>query len=122
MCMRYETAAISFHEEDGDFSLWTVDMPSEIVDEARKTADLHQESLLEIMELTPTVNGPTDTCLHFLFENEGQFSLCTMNMDKAFLWDYQHEGSSVRGSREDIVEELGDFFYCQAATPEEVMM
>ena len=90
--------------------------------EARKTADLHQESLLEIMELTPTVNGPTDTCLHFLFENEGQFSLCTMNMDKAFLWDYQHEGSSVRGSREDIVEELGDFFYCQAATPEEVMM
>ena len=35
---------------------------------------------------------------------------------------YQHEGSSVRGSREDIVEELGDFFYCQAATPEEVMM
>ena len=99
MCMRYETAAILFHEEDGDFSLWTVDM-----------------------ELTPTVNGPTDTCLHFLFENEGQFSLCTMNMDKAFLWDYQHEGSSVRGSREDIVEELGDFFYCQAATPEEVMM
>ena len=95
---------------------------NEIVDEARKTADLHQESLLEIMELTPTVNGPTDTCLHFLFENEGQFSLCTMNMDKAFLWDYQHEGSSVRGSREDIVEELGDFFYCQAATPEEVMM
>ena len=83
MCMRYETAAILFHEEDGDFSLWTVD---------------------------------------FLFENEGQFSLCTMNMDKAFLWDYQHEGSSVRGSREDIVEELGDFFYCQAATPEEVMM
>ena len=79
MCMRYETAAILFHEEDGDFSLWTVDMPSEIVDEARKTADLHQESLLEIMELTPTVNGPTDTCLHFLFENEGQFSLCTMN-------------------------------------------
>lgn len=122
MCMRYETAAILFHEEDGDFSLWTVDMPSEIVDEARKTADLHQESLLEIMELTPTVNGPTDTCLHFLFENEGQFSLCTMNMDKAFLWDYQHEGSSVRGSREDIVEELGDFSYCQAATPEEVMM
>ena len=58
MCMRYETAAILFHEEDGDFSLWTVDMPSEIVDEARKTADLHQESLLEIMELTPTVNGP----------------------------------------------------------------
>ena len=36
MCMRYETAAILFHEEDGDFSLWTVDMPSEIVDEARK--------------------------------------------------------------------------------------
>ena len=120
--MRYETAAILFHEEDGDFSLWTVDMPSEIVAEARKTADSHQESLPEVMKLIPTVNGPTDTCLHFVFENEGRFSLCAMSMDKAFLWDHQHEGSSVRGSREDIAEEPGDFFYCQATTPEEMMM
>ncbi len=42
--------------------------------------------------------------------------------NNVYLYPYQHEGSSVRGSREDIVEELGDFFYCQAATPEEVMM
>ena len=43
-------------------------------------------------------------------------------MQNRIIENYQHEGSSVRGSREDIVEELGDFFYCQAATPEEVMM
>lgn len=120
--MRYETAAILFHEEDGDFSLWTVDMPSEIVAEARKTACSSHGSLLEIMGLVPVTNGPADTRLHFLFKNEDQFSLCAMDMDKAFLWDHQHEGSSVRGSREDIAEELGDFFYCQATTPEEMVM
>lgn len=120
--MRYEAALILFHEEDGDFSLWTVDMPSEIVAEARKTADFRQEFLLEIMELVPVINGPADTRLHFLFEMKDQIFLCAMSMDKAFLWDYQHEGSSVRGSREDIAEELGDFFRCQAAMPEEMTM
>lgn len=113
---------ILFHEKDGDFSLWTVDMPSEIVAEARKTACSSQGSLLEIMGLVPVTNGPTDTRLHFLFKNEDQFSLCVMDMDKAFLWDHQHEGSSVRGSKKDITEEINDFFHYQEVTLEEMVM
>lgn len=109
--MKYQTAGVLFRVQEDDFSFWTADFPIEIVEQARRSTNRSQGSLHEMINQVPMMEGMDDKRMHFVFhEGEDIFSLCMITMDESFFLSYQNEGSSVRGSKEEIFTEVRDFF------------
>ena len=60
----------------------------------------------EIMDGVPVEQEPSDNTLHFLFPRGGKIACCSMEMEEQFFEEYSTHGTSVRGSREDIRQDL----------------
>ena len=60
----------------------------------------------EIMDGVPVEQEPSDNTLHFLFPRGGKIACCSMKMEERFFEEYSTHGTSVRGSRADIRQDL----------------
>lgn len=60
----------------------------------------------EIMDGVPVEQEPSDNTLHFLFPRGGKIACCSMEMEEQFFEEYSTHGTSVRGSRADIWQDL----------------
>ena len=60
----------------------------------------------EIMDGVPVEQEPSDNTLHFLFPRGGKIACCSMKMEEKFFEEYSTHGTSVRGSRADIRQDL----------------
>lgn len=110
--MKYQTAGVLFRVQEDDFSFWTADFPIEIVEQVRKSTNRSQGSLHEMMDQVPMMEGMDDKRMHFVFHEGGKlFSLCVTTMNESFFLRYQNEGSSIRGSKEEIITEVLAFFF-----------
>ena len=109
--MKYQTAVVLCHIQEDDFSFWIADFPTEIVEQARKSTPRCQGPLCEIIDQIPMLEEQEDMRMHFVF-HKGQdlFALCMVMVDESFFLRYHYEGSSIRGSKEEIITEVQDFF------------
>ena len=56
------------------------------------------------------ISEETDTALHLLFYENGNFTLHRQLVDESFLDAYQHTGCSARGAMEVILSEVAGCF------------
>ena len=108
--MRYDTAIILFCHGVNDSAVWEVDLPADFIQQARNTEPVMDGNLSSVMEQVPMIDEETDTALHLLFYENGQFSLRRQVVDDSFLDAYQHTGCSARGPMEVILSEVADCF------------
>lgn len=112
--MEYDTAVIVFRHGANDYSLWTVDLPRDMLREVQKAELVGHGELETVMENIPVIREDEDSPLAFLFRGADGVSLCIKAADEAFMEEHQHEGCSVRGDKELIMAEVMDLFQWQA--------
>lgn len=108
--MKYETAAVLFRHHTDDFVLWTVDLPATLLMEARRMENTAFGDLDFVMEELPVIPEGDNSLLHFLFKEGKNFSLFAKETDSAFMEVRQCSGCSVRGGKEDIIEDIRQHF------------
>ena len=58
------------------------------------------------MDGVPMEQEPSDNTLHFLFPRGGKIACCSMEMEEKFFEEYSTHGTSVRGRRIDIRQDI----------------
>ena len=93
------------HGED-DYGLWQVQIPVYLVRNILNSPQSFIGDVDEIMDGVPVEQEPSDNTLHFLFPRGGKIACCSMKMEEKFFEEYSTHGTSVRGSRADIRQDL----------------
>ena len=89
-----------------DYVLWQVQLPVYLVRNILNSPQSFIGDVDEIMDGVPVEQEPSDNTLHFLFPRGGKIACCSMEMEEQFFEEYSTHGTSVRGSREDIRQDL----------------
>lgn len=91
-----------------DYSLWTLTLPREKIHEIRQNTPATEGNLRDILEAVPSgVEQPESIC-NFVLPYSNGLRLFSVDMGENFADRNRHNGSSVRGRREDIMVELRD--------------
>jgi len=89
-----------------DYSLWTLTLPREKIHEFRQNTPAAEGNLRDIFEAVPSgVEQPESIC-NFVLPHSNGLRLFSVDMGENFADRNRHNGSSVRGRREDIMAEL----------------
>lgn len=102
----YELVNVFWHHGEDDYGLWQVQLPVYLV---RNILNSPQSFIGEWMRLWTAYlwsRSRPDNTLHFLFPRGGKIACCSMEMEEQFFEEYSTHGTSVRGSREDIRQDL----------------
>jgi hypothetical protein len=91
-----------------DFSLWTLTLPREKIHEIRQNNPTLEGSLRDIFEAVPSGGEQPESICHFVLPHGNGLRLFSVDMGENFADRNRHNGSSVRGSREQIIAELRD--------------
>lgn len=102
----YELVNVIWHHGEDDYGLWQVQIPLYLVRNILNSPQNFVGDLDEVMDSVPLEPWPPDNTLHFLFPRGGRIVCCSMEMEEKFFAEYSIQGSSVRGSRDEIREEL----------------
>lgn len=102
----YELVNVIWRHEEDDYGLWQVQLPLYLVRNILNSPENFTGDADEIMEGVPLAPWPSGNKLHFLFPRGGRIACCSMEMEEGFFAEYGIRGTSVRGSREDIREEI----------------
>jgi len=91
-----------------DYSLWTLTLLREKIHEIRQNTPAAEGNLRDIFEAVPSgVEQPESIC-NFVLPHSNGLRLFSVDMGENFADRNRHNGSSVRGRREDIMAELRD--------------
>lgn len=102
----YELANVLWHYGEDDYGLWQVQLPVYLVWNIFNGTQNSIGDLDEILDGLPIEQETCGTILHFLFPKGGKVVCCSVEMAETFMEEYSMQGSSLRGSRADIREEL----------------
>lgn len=102
----YELANVLLHYGEDDYGLWQVQLPVYLVWNIFNGTQNSIGDLDEILDGLPIEQETCGTILHFLFPKGGKVVCCSVEMTETFMEEYSMQGSSLRGSRADIREEL----------------
>lgn len=102
----YELVNVFWHHGEDDYGLWQVQLPVYLVRNILNSPQSFIGDVDEIMDGVPVEQEPSDNTLHFLFPRGGKIACCSMEMEEQFFEEYSTHGTSVRGSREDIRQDL----------------
>ena len=102
----YELANVLLHYGEDDYGLWQVQLPVYLVWNIFNGTQNSIGDLDEILDGLPIEQETCGTILHFLFPKGGKVVCCSVEMAETFMEEYSMQGSSLRGSRADIREEL----------------
>lgn len=103
---QYEMVNAIWHHGEDDYGLWQVEIPRYLVRNILNSPQSFVGDLDEVLDGVPLEPWPPNHTMHFLFPRGGRIACCSMEMEHEFFAEYGIQGSSVRGSREDIREEL----------------
>lgn len=103
---QYEMVNAIWHHGEDDYGLWQVEIPIYLVRNILNSPQNFVGDLDEVLDGVPLEPWPPNHTMHFLFPRGGRIACCSMEMGQEFFAEYGIQGSSVRGSREDIREEL----------------
>lgn len=119
--MRLETAAVLFRHHADDFTLWTVDIPTSLLQEAKRMENTAFGDLDFVMEELPVSPEGDDSKLYFLFKEDKNFSLFAKEATAAFMHAQRCNGCSVRGGKEDIIVDVLQHFEDMSLSPSMAM-
>lgn len=102
----YELVNILWHYGEDDYGLWQVQLPIYLVRNILNSPQCFIGDADEIMDGVPMDQESSDNTLHFLFPRGGKIACCSMKMEEKFFEEYSTHGTSVRGSRADIRQDL----------------
>lgn len=89
-----------------DFALWTLTLPREKILEIRQSNPALEGNLRDIFEAVPSGEEQPESICNFVLPHGNGLRLLSVDMGKNFADRNRHNGSSVRGRREDIMAEL----------------
>ena len=90
-----------------DFSVWTVDISEEDFKTAMTDSVRLSGDPAVILNGLPLTESKSETVLHFMFSNSKRSEIITTEVDDGFIYRYHDQGCSVRGSLQNILDELG---------------
>lgn len=102
----YELVNVLWHYGEDDYGLWQVQLPIYLVRNILNSPQCFIGDADEIMDGVPMDQESSDNTLHFLFPRGGKIACCSMKMEEKFFEEYSTHGTSVRGSRADIRQDL----------------
>lgn len=102
----YELVNVLWNHGEDDYGLWQVQIPVYLVRNILNSPQSFIGDVDEIMDGVPVEQEPSDNTLHFLFPRGGKIACCSMKMEEKFFEEYSTHGTSVRGSRADIRQDL----------------
>ena len=102
----YELVNVLWNHGEDDYGLWQVQIPGYLVRNILNSPQSFIGDVDEIMDGVPVEQEPSDNTLHFLFPRGGKIACCSMKMEEKFFEEYSTHGTSVRGSRADIRQDL----------------
>ena len=108
--MEYQTVIVLYHHGQDDYAVWITDLPAEMVREA-ETVGCARESLADIIKQLPLVDVAENT-IYLLSQQEEGFNLLKKETDPEFLEHYSGYGCSLRGTEEQVIDEILDV--CQS--------
>lgn len=106
--MEYQTVIVLYHYGTDDYAAWITDLPAEMVWEAEAVC-YSQDSLADIIKQLPLVDEAENT-LYLLSRQEEGFILLKKETDPEFLEHYSGYGCSLRGTEEQVIDEILDAF------------
>ncbi len=102
----YELVNVLWRYGEDDYSLWQVQLPVWQVRNILNSPQNFTGGSDEIMDDIPVEQGRSGNMVHFLFLRGGKIACCNMEMEEKFFEEYSNYGTSVRGSRADIRQDL----------------
>ena len=104
--MEYQTVIVLYHHGQDDYAVWITDLPTEMVRES-ETICCAGDSLADIIKQVPLVDEAENT-LYLLSHQEEEFSLLKKETAPEFLEHYSRYGCSLRGTEEQVIDEILD--------------
>lgn len=99
--------ALTKHGPD-DYDLWTLTLPREKLQGIRQQLPVFDGDMRRVFEKIPSADHQSDGTIHFLLPHSEGLTLFSKDMGENFRDDNRYNGSSVRGTREEIMAELRD--------------
>ena len=89
-----------------DYDLWNLTLPREKIQDIRQKQETVSGDLRQIFEGIPPADEQPEGTFHFALPHEGGLRLIPVDMGTDFSDRNRYNGTSVRGSREEIIAEL----------------
>ena len=102
-----ETMVLVFREDENDFMCWELDVNPGLLDEA-KTVEMCG-SLEALMKEMPVRDSYDPEVLTVVRHMNGQYELESFETPKEFMSSYECDGTSYRGTMEEIAEDIKEF-------------
>jgi len=102
----YVTARLLYKYGKNDYELWTVDISESDFKEVMQDSVRLSGKIESIMENIPMLYDEPATVCHFLFTNKDSATIITSQVSKDFVERYHDEGFSVRGCKQEILNEI----------------
>lgn len=112
------TMVLFCHGTD-DYSLWSVELPAEIIQDVKQGQLTAEGALDAVMDRVPDMRVCGENRLSLLFHQEGGFHLYVKEVNGALLETYRGDGWSVRGSRSSVMTEIQELVQDQNRDGEE---
>ena len=102
----YVTARVLYRHGENDFALWTVELKETDYEDAMQDIVRMKDTIEAVMNNLPLVDDEPETVCHFLFVSKDNAIIITSQVNKEFIEQYHNEGFSVRGFKQDIMDEV----------------
>nr|WP_217937100.1 hypothetical protein [Enterocloster clostridioformis] len=111
--MEYSQINALFKRDVNDYELWNLTLSREKIQEIGQVQEDIAGDLRQIFEGLPLDDGKTENNIHFALPHQDRLRLITVDMGEGFTDRNRYNGSSVRGSREEITAELREALKAQ---------
>lgn len=111
--MEYSQINALFKRNHNDYELWNLTLPREKIQEIRQVQEDISGDLRQIFEELPLDDGQMENKIHFALPHQDGLRIVTVDMGEGFADRNRYNGSSVRGSREEIISELRETLKAQ---------
>lgn len=106
--MNCKDAVFVFRDDLDDFTLWTVALPEDMIFEIKFGDRVAGNDVRSLLWEMPALSENSENRLTLLATEDGAPVLYTKNMPYDFFMAHCHQGYSVRGSLENILDELAE--------------
>lgn len=104
--MEYSTINAVDKLAANDYELWTLTMPRDRIHEIRQLSPVIDGDMRRVFEEIPATARQADGICNFLLPHSDGLTLFSTDMGEDFRERNRYNGSSVRGTREEIMAEL----------------
>lgn len=112
--MNDERATILFREKPNKFTVWEVDLPAPLIQQARRAQNTATGDLDFILDQLPIGETGVDSPCQFLFKDGSTYALFSMEMGPGFFDKYCDEGVAVCGGKAGVIAEVEELLQEQA--------